>query len=91
MTPAETEREQNDVIELESPTSPVKRGFMLPEDDSPSRVTDGSPSKATNAETPTAFSSKGLQPMELDADHTQLKAALLWLHLYAFTMGVGVF
>ena len=91
MTPAETGREQNDVIELESPTSPVKKGFMLPEDDSPSRATDGSPSKATNAETPTAFSSKGLQPMELGADHTQLEAALLWLHLYALTMGVGVF
>ena len=29
--------------------------------------------------------------MELEADHMQLKANLLYLHLYAFTLGIGVY
>ena len=29
--------------------------------------------------------------MEIEADHAQLKPNLLWLHMYAFTMGIGVF
>ena len=82
-TPAETKSQQIDAMEGGSPTSPDKKVFILPEDDSPS--------KATSAETPTVFSSKILQPMELNVDHTQLKANLLWLHCYAFTMGLGVF